>query len=79
MDFQQWPPEGTTLTEGWVETNWHQNSPYNDFCPIDPSSGDRGVAGCPAVAMAQILNYHRTINNVFFNDSDEKSVISTIK
>jgi len=71
MGFQQWPPEGTTLTEGWVETNWHQDSPYNDFCPIDPSSGDIGVAGCPVVAMSQILNYHRTINSVFFNDSDD--------
>ena len=69
IDFQQWPPEGTTLTEGWIETKWHQNSPFKDFCPMD---GDkRSVAGCPAVAMAQILNYHKTINNVAFNDSDD--------
>jgi len=69
VDFQQWPPEGTTPTEGWIETKWHQNSPFKDFCPMD---GDkRSVAGCPAVAMAQILNYHKTINNVAFNDSDD--------
>ena len=69
VDFQQWPPEGTTPTEGWIETKWHQNSPYNDFCPMD---GDkRSIAGCPAVAMAQILNYHKTTNNVAFNDSDD--------
>ena len=69
VDFQQWPPEGTTITEGWIETKWHQNSPFKDFCPMD---GDkRSVAGCPAVAMAQILNYHKTINNVAFNDSDD--------
>ena len=35
--FEQWPPEGTTATEGWVLTTWSQSSPYNDFCPIDPA------------------------------------------
>ena len=69
IDFEQWPPEGTTPTEGWIETKWHQDSPYNDFCPMD--GGERSVAGCPAVAMAQILNYHKTTNNVAFNDSDD--------
>ena len=24
-DFEQWPPEGTTSTGGWLETKWHQN------------------------------------------------------
>ena len=69
IDFEQWPPEGTTSTGGWLETKWHQNSPFKDFCPMD---GDkRSIAGCPAVAMAQILNYHETTNNVAFNDSDD--------
>ena len=68
--FQQWPPEGTTSTGGWLETNWHQDSPYNNFCPLD-KNGQRSVAGCPAVAMAQILNYHERINNITFNDTDD--------
>ena len=68
-NFEQWPPEGTTSTGGWLETRWHQNSPFKDFCPIDGEK--RSIAGCPAVAMAQILNYHKTINNVAFNDSDD--------
>ena len=68
-NFQQWPPEGTTSTGGWVETTWSQGSPYNDFCPLD--NGKRSVAGCPAVAMAQILNYHKTTNGISFNDSDD--------
>ena len=54
-----------------LETQWSQNYPYNNFCPIDLDSGKRSVAGCPAVAMAQILNYHRTTNNVEFNDEDD--------
>ncbi|DAC72671.1 MAG TPA: hypothetical protein DSN98_04110 [Thermoplasmata archaeon] len=70
--FEQWPPEGSTPTDGWILTNWHQSPPYNNFCPLDlAAGGDRSVAGCPAVAMAQILNYHNTTNNVVFSDSDD--------
>lgn len=69
--FQQWPPEGSTLTGGWIKTQWTQNAPYNNFCPIDPVTGTRSLAGCPAVAMAQIVNYHRTINGTVFSDADD--------
>jgi len=69
--YEQWPPENSTPTEGWMLTNWHQNAPYNNFCPIDLSGGQRSLAGCPAVAMAQILNYHQTTNNVTFTDDDD--------
>ena len=70
--FEQWPPEGSTPTGGWLLTNWHQNAPYNNFCPLDLyNGGARSVAGCPAVAMAQILNYHNTTNYVAFDDSDD--------
>jgi len=68
---EQWPPEGYSSTEGWIETQWHQDSPYNDLCPINLESNIRGLAGCPAVTMAQILNYHQTINGVSFNDTDD--------
>ena len=69
--YQQWPPEGYSSTEGWIETQWHQDAPFNDLCPIDLESNTRGVAGCPAVAMGQILLYHQTINGVSFNDTDD--------
>ncbi len=69
--FEQWPPEGTTPTGGWLIYNWSQSSPYNIFCPMDTVTGSRSVAGCPAIAMAQILNYHRTTNCVSFDDSDD--------
>ena len=54
-----------------LDTKWSQYAPYNNFCPIDLDSGNRSVAGCPAVAMAQILNYHRTTQNVQFTDEDD--------
>jgi len=67
----QWPMDGSSVSGGWLETKWSQYSPYNDFCPMDLTSGVRSVAGCPAIAMAQILNYHQTTNNIVFNDSDD--------
>lgn len=36
-----------------VRTEWHQHSPYNDMCPKGQ------LAGCVAIAMAQIMNYHK--------------------
>jgi hypothetical protein len=70
--FEQWPPEGSTPTGGWVLTNWDQGAPYNNFCPLDLAhGGDRSVAGCPAVAMAQILNYHNTTQAISFTDNDD--------
>jgi hypothetical protein len=69
--FEQWPPEGTTPTGGWLLTNWNQNAPYNNFCPLDLVNGGRSYAGCPAVTMAQILNYHNTTCDIQFTDSDD--------
>ncbi|HNW89961.1 MAG TPA: C10 family peptidase [Bacteroidales bacterium] len=68
---QQWPPSGTTATGGWLETNWTQSAPYNQMCPVDPVTSSRSYVGCPATAMAQILNYHKTTNNTVFDDGDD--------
>ena len=68
-NFEQWPPEGTTDTDGWVKTQWSQRSPFNNFCPMD---GDyRSVAGCPSIAMAQIINYHENTYGTRFDDNDD--------
>ena len=69
--FQQWPPEGSTTSGGWVVTNWTQSAPYNSMCPMDLNAGARSVVGCPATAMGQILNYHETLNSTSFNDGDD--------
>lgn len=65
--FQQWPDVG----DGWLKTNWTQDAPYKNLCPIDPVTSLRSIAGCPAVAMAQILNFHETTNNIHFDDNDD--------
>lgn len=38
-----------------LTTNWHQNSPYYNYCPI--GDGGRCVVGCVATAAAQIIAY----------------------
>ncbi len=49
----------------YLETSWGQGPPYNNFCPMDPTTNQRSIAGCPAVAMAQIINYFETIMKQF--------------
>jgi parallel beta-helix repeat protein len=63
--FQQWPPEGTTATGGWLTTTWVQDEPYNQFCPLDPADGVRSYTGCVATALAQVLNYHQVCGLTF--------------
>lgn len=41
-----------------ITTRWHQETPYNNCCPLIPgSSRIHSVAGCVAIAGAQMLNY----------------------
>jgi len=55
----------------YIQTAWGQGSPYKNFCPMDPVTNERSIAGCPAVAMAQIVNYYATINETVFTDMDD--------
>lgn len=57
--------------EGLLRTHWTQNSPYSDMCPCDPSTGSSSYAGCPAIAMGQIINYLHTTQGTRFTDSDD--------
>ena len=69
-DYDQWPEPGSTSTGGWIETFWHQQHPFNKFAPINLDTGERSLTGCPATAIAQILNYHQTTNNTRFSQDD---------
>ncbi len=64
---EQWP-EGQ---EGWIVSSWNQAAPYWNMCPIDPVSHSRSYTGCPATAMAMIMNFHATTNNIQFTDDDD--------
>lgn len=57
--------------EGFLTTHWTQDGGYNQFCPMDPVTNQRSYAGCPAVAMAQIVNHLKTTNGTRFTDEDD--------
>ena len=58
--------------EGYLSTHWTQDYPFNQLCPRDPMNNNSySYAGCPAVAMAQIVNYLRTTQNTRFSDNDD--------
>lgn len=42
-----------------LHSTWNQDAPYNNACPVDPSTSERSATGCVATAMAQVLNYYR--------------------
>ncbi|MCE1189300.1 MAG: C10 family peptidase, partial [Ignavibacteria bacterium] len=67
----QWPPQGSTTTGGWLKENWTQDAPYNSLCPMDLVTRTRSLAGCPAIAMGQIINFHKTTNATMFTDADD--------
>ena len=58
--------------DGFLGSHWTQDYPYNQLCPRDPISGySYSCAGCPAIAMGQIINYLRTTQDTRFDDSDD--------
>ena len=62
----------TLRADGLLHSHWTQDFPYNQFCPRDPVNGNAySVAGCPAVAMGQIINYLQTTQNTRFTDDDD--------
>ena len=62
---------------GWAQkplltSHWTQDYPYNQLCPADPFENyAHSYAGCPAIAMGQIINYLRTTQNTRFDDGDD--------
>jgi len=76
--FQQWPPEGTTSTGGWVDVTWGQDEPFNALCPLDPADGLRSYVGCVATAFAQVVHYHR-LCDVTFTQDDAYTMTNGVK
>ncbi len=55
-----------------LTTRWTQEYPYNQHCPEDPLENNKHCyAGCPSIAMGQIINYLRTTQNTRFDDGDD--------
>ena len=50
------PPQNTSVAP-LLSTEWGQDPLYNNLCPYDSTRGERTVAGCVAVSMAQVMKY----------------------
>lgn len=58
--------------EPLLKSLWEQEYPYNQLCPRDPlNDNEYSYAGCPAVAMGQIINYLQTTQETRFSDEDD--------
>ena len=42
-----------------ITSHWNQGAPWNGLCPICTDNGAQSVAGCVAIAAAQIIYYFR--------------------
>lgn len=67
----------SNLSSAWAQdfllkSQWTQDYPYNQLCPRDPYySNAYSYAGCPAIAMGQIINYLQTTQDTRFTDEDD--------
>ncbi len=60
----------TILVKCWplVKTKWGQYAPYNHYAPLEEGCGNKSVAGCVPVAVAQILAsvaYHHNYRTAY--------------
>ena len=60
-EWRRWnngtPKTRNTSVEPLLTSRWYQAAPYNSCCPYDTAYDARGVTGCVATAMAQIMRY----------------------
>jgi len=66
----------TSTTSGvwgpWITAaTWNQGAPYNQYVPVDPSTGRRSPVGCVATAAAQVVNYWRYPGSIDFSYADD--------
>ena len=55
-------PQSKTDVLPLLTCHWHQNSPYNDLAPVITDGQVKTVAGCVAIAAAQVTYYWRQYN-----------------
>ena len=68
---QKKPEKGRTIYGPWITESWGQSYPYNMFCPLNPNSNRECLVGLIPLSFALIINYHKNIDNVYFDDGDD--------
>jgi hypothetical protein len=62
LPFQTWNQSGQIAYGSSVN--------FNDFCPIDPATGQRSLTGCVATAEAELVYYWQDISSLSFGQAD---------
>ena len=71
MADQEKPGKGRIIYGPWITESWGQSYPYNMFCPLNPNSNRECLVGLIPLSFALIINYHKNIDNVYFDDGDD--------
>ncbi len=53
-----------------IASHWHQNAPYNNYCPWDSDAGARSVVGCTATSMGMLFTYYQWPPSVDFTEGE---------
>lgn len=61
---------------GQCPVNWGQGYPYNQYCPIDATTGQQSVTGCLATAVAQLMAIHKYPSSFGVNTFNWNSMIA---
>lgn len=69
--LENYPQDIALRRDYLIATSWNQGQPWNMMCPLDPVSDIRSLAGCPAIAMGQIVNHLGSLNGTRFNNADD--------
>lgn len=61
-------PKSRSHVDPLIRTRWNQKSPFNNFCP-PVNESTNCVAGCGAIAIAQLMNYweHPVMGDGYFS------------
>lgn len=57
-------------------TTWTQSSPWNDYVPVDPTTGSKSLAGCVATALAQLVNYWQYPESIAFTRESDYATMT---
>ena len=64
----------TVRHEAILPTQWDQGDPYNNKCPLINDS-QHAAAGCAAIAMGQIMAYHRYPSSAFSHSYNWSAIL----
>jgi len=60
-----------TVYGPWITESWEDGHLYNLLCPDDPGTGAKCLVGLIPLSFAHIINCHKNLDDVYFDDADD--------